>query len=251
MTMLRTLSNRLAELRKELDKELENRFSVSLELVVTNGITNNETTVNGSVKITIFEGVWSVNQHTVKIDFDAPLHETILFVKNKFNMCKKFDEYRRKEYSLNSIINKLNMDADFLGNRVWWCADTDMLCMRSIFSTDGISCYYLGGKITFDDKDYKDIRNHFNSPTFSAFEISKFYPEFKSYLRKFMDKDVNISENGLDPDFEDLYEGDDFNFIVCRGLLVLSELDIKAFITLGAFEEWFKQRKEAKISITL
>lgn len=236
MSTISILSEKLNILAKELKSELEDNYSVDIEFHLSTSAVSNP----NYVKILINEGVWCVNQITVNIDLDAPVSETILHTKNKFNTAVKFDRYRKRKYTLNSIIEKLNEDKKFIANKVWWCGESDMLCMRTSNSTNGISRYPLNGKITFDGKDYKDMINHFDGSTFYTFVIKDYYPEFKSYVRKFMSP-IDV--------YDDFYskEGDNYDLHVNNGFCTLSEVDVKSFETLNDFESFCKRRREAEL----
>lgn len=242
MGIMNTLSRKLSELAKELTNELEDEYCVVVEL----HLSTDARPSSDYAKVIITEGVWSVNQITVNIDLDASLSETLLYIKNKFNTTVKFDRYRRKTYSLNSIIEKLNEDKKFIVNRVWWCGESDMLCMRTSNLTNGISRYPLNGKTTFEDKDYKDMISHFDSPTFHTFVIKDYYPEFKSYIRKFI-PEISVYEHDDEDESDWLYEGDNFDLHTKYGFCVLSELDVKSLETIESFESFYKRRKEASV----
>lgn len=237
MSALSSIKRRLDELSKELSNELSEAYSVALELYLASGNDDSE----HRVKINIIEyDVWVANSSTVKIDIDAPMTETLTYVKNKFRLASKFDQYRKtRTYTVDEIIKKLeNEDSQ----KVWFCKKNSCLCIITDFGN--LKYYRLNGTAEYSEDEYQlEIRKNILNTMPVDFYIPRYYEEFKDYIRKF-NPEISIWEHNYDDDPMD--EGDDFHFNVDKGCGVLSELDVKSFESLYGFLNWLAIRKEMK-----
>ena len=237
MSALASIKRRLEELSKELSNELSDAYSVTLDLFLTSTNDDGEQ----KVKINIIEyDVWIVNSSTVKIDVDASMTDTLAYIRNKFRLASKFDQYRKtRTYTLDEIIKKLENED---GQKVWFCKKNSCLCALTICGN--LKSYRLNGTGEYSKDEYEnEIRKNLLNTTPLDFLISEYYEEFNDYIRKF-NPEISIWEHDFDNDPMD--EGDDFHFNVDKGMGCMSELDVKSFTTLYGFLNWVEIRKEMK-----
>lgn len=237
MSALSSIKRRLEELSEELSNELNDAYSVILELYITSSNGNCEQ----KIKIDIIEyDTYVVNSSTVKVDVHASMTDTLAYVKNKFRLTSKFDKYRKnRTFTIDEIIKKLENED---GQTVWFCKKNSCLCALTICGN--LKFYRLNGKAEYSKDEYEnEIRKNLLNTTPVDFLISEYYEEFKDYIRKF-NPEISIWEHNYDDDPMD--EGDDFHFNVDKGCGALSELDVKSFESLYGFLNWLAIRKEMK-----
>lgn len=237
MSALSSIKRRLEELSNELSNELNDGYSVILEIYLSSNNGNDE----HKIKINIIEyDVWVVNSSTVKLDIDASMTDTLCHIRNKFRLTSKFDQYRKgKTYTINDIIKKLENEDD---QKVWLCKKKSRLC--TLMENGCFRFYRLNGTGEYTEDEYQnEIRDCLLHSTPIDFSILDYYDEFKDYIRKF-NPEITIWEHDYDSD--PLDEGDEFHFMAENGLGVLSELDVKSFCTLFGFLNWLEIRKEMK-----
>jgi len=237
MSALSVIKRRLEELSKELSNELTDGYSVILELYLDSTKANEAQ----KIKINIIEyDVWIVNSSSVRLDVDASTTDTLAYIRNKFNLASKFDQYRKtKKYTVKELIKKLEDEDD---QKAWFCEKNSSIC--TLMVNGNFKFYRLNGKSEYTQDDYEnEIRKNLLRSTPIDFIINDYYEEFKDYIRKF-NPEITIWEHDYDSD--PLDEGDEFHFSVENGLGCMSELDVKSFYTLFGFLNWLEIRKEMK-----
>lgn len=93
MSIIRTLSVKLSELAKELGNEVKDEYGVEIEFRLSSKSDGND--LSTYVKVIITKNERDIGLLIVYIDLDAPLSETLLYIKNRFNITKALEYYRK------------------------------------------------------------------------------------------------------------------------------------------------------------
>ena len=93
MGIVRTLSRKLNALAEELGNEVKDEYGVEIEFRLSSKSDGND--LSTYVKVIITKNERDIGLLIVYIDLDAPLSETLLYIKNRFNTTKALEFYRK------------------------------------------------------------------------------------------------------------------------------------------------------------
>ena len=94
MSIIRTLSVKFSELAKELRNEVKDDYGVEIEFRLSSKNDGND--LSTYVKVIVTKNERDISLLNVYIDLDAPLSETLLYIKNRFNTTRALEFYRKE-----------------------------------------------------------------------------------------------------------------------------------------------------------